>query len=453
MHDGSDGDSRHAFSVRCVQDGNDAEEKEKRRIESLSTYFTDSRDGRVYRAVTIGANMWMAQNLNYKPNVGGSWCYGDNDSNCAKYGRLYDMGTATVACPPDWHLPSRKEWNMLWLEAGGEIENHYWMGEHDVTLKGVSRKLKAKIGWKNFGYGTDDYGFSALAGGRRLDGGGFAEIGSWGAWWTSSTGKSGGLYHRRIFDYGDIMNETSIFTGSASSVRCVRERSDISEWKLKREEELKEKEAARKRLEKEDAEITEKLSTYFTDARDGRKYRAVNIGANTWMAENLNYQPKTDTSPCYKNESSNCDKYGRLYNWETAKTACPSGWRLPSAEEWDTLAQIAGGERKTYFQDTIWFGAAKKLKAKSGWDNNGNGTDDYRFSALPGGYCYSRSVLFTNIGERGRWWTSTEGENNYAAFREMKYQNDGVHTASYEKRDYMSVRCVKDDKPSPPSKH
>jgi len=116
----------------------------------------------------------------------------------------------------------------------------------------------------------------------------------------------------------------------------------------------------------------------FADARDGKKYKSVKIGTQTWMAENLNYEVKgffvKGVNKCYENKESNCDKYGRLYDWNTAKTACPKGWHLPSKEEWETLTAAIGGEKTE----------GKHLKAKSGWNKDGNGLDSYGFSALPG---------------------------------------------------------------------
>jgi uncharacterized protein (TIGR02145 family) len=127
-------------------------------------------------------------------------------------------------------------------------------------------------------------------------------------------------------------------------------------------------------------------STAFTGGRDGKAYKTVVIGGKTWMAENLNVE--TEGSWCYDNKESNCEKYGRLYTWNAAKTACPAGWHLPSREEWGDWARAAGGSGKYGTGGK----AGKKLKSTYGW-NNGNGTDDYRFSAPLRTYCQKAAFL------------------------------------------------------------
>ncbi|MCL2260966.1 MAG: hypothetical protein FWC15_06375, partial [Fibromonadales bacterium] len=126
---------------------------------------------------------------------------------------------------------------------------------------------------------------------------------------------------------------------------------------------------------------------------------------------------------CQDDNPSNCEKYGRLYTWEEAKKACPSGWHLPSDAEWTALANFAGGDKV----------AGGKLKAKSGWSNNGNGTDDYGFSLTPDG-----------DGEYSRLWSSTEHNASNAWRRRIDYDGSTVLRDNQHKANPYSVRCVKD---------
>ena len=64
----------------------------------------------------------------------------------------------------------------------------------------------------------------------------------------------------------------------------------------------------------------------MTDVRDGKTYQTVTLGDQTWFAQDLNYE--TGNSWCYKDDAANCEAYGRLYDWETALTACPAGWHI-----------------------------------------------------------------------------------------------------------------------------
>jgi len=173
----------------------------------------------------------------------------------------------------------------------------------------------------------------------------------------------------------------------------------------------------------------------FKDSRDGKKYKKVVIGSQTWMAENLNYE--AESGACYDNNPDNCAKYGRLYNWETALKACPKGWHLPNDKEWQKLVDIAGGDKI----------AGTKLKAASGWNDNdgasGNGTDEYGFSALPGGHGNSDGI-FLNVGYRGFWWSATENLSSYAYYRHMNYFGSNVGRNDFSKSGLFSVRCVKD---------
>jgi len=179
-------------------------------------------------------------------------------------------------------------------------------------------------------------------------------------------------------------------------------------------------------------------SKTLTDSRDGKKYKIVTIGNQTWMAENLNYY--VSGSKCYDDSESNCKRFGRLYSWATAKYVCPSGWLLPSREDWRELENFVGGEKII----------SKKLKATNGgWNNtdegyNGNGTDDYGFSALPGGNSFGDN--FRDVGYGGYWWSSTESANTsgnaYPQF--IRDDEDDVVGSSGPKSGLCSVRCLMD---------
>ncbi len=167
----------------------------------------------------------------------------------------------------------------------------------------------------------------------------------------------------------------------------------------------------------------------FTDPRDGKAYKTTKIGSQTWFAENLNYD--TSGSKCYGDNPSNCQKYGRLYNWNTAMKACPSGWHLPSKDEAEAWEKFFGGSNV----------AGKMLKATSGWNYDGNGTDDLGFSALPGGGIFGGSIGI--LGDYGGWWSSSE-HNNDAHYRSIYYLNGRVDWSYADKSCLISVRCLKD---------
>jgi len=173
----------------------------------------------------------------------------------------------------------------------------------------------------------------------------------------------------------------------------------------------------------------------FTDSRDGKSYRIVRIGSQFWMSENLNY--KISGSQCYDNAENNCQKYGRLYNWETAMKVCPKGWHLPSKSELEVLEKTVGSENV----------AGKKLKSKSGWNMNGNGTDEFGFAALPGGGCVGHSSCsFSDVGYGGHWWLSSTSEHNAnnALRHGMSNGSESIYWNFYGKSNLFSVRCVQD---------
>jgi uncharacterized protein (TIGR02145 family) len=147
-----------------------------------------------------------------------------------------------------------------------------------------------------------------------------------------------------------------------------------------------------------------------------------------------------EDSKCYDNNPVNCDKYGRLYDWETATNACLPGWHLPTEAEWLELFDFAGGRKI----------AGKKLRAASGWNENdyngkpGNGEDAFGFSALPGGGGDS-SGYFGNVGYYGGWWSASEyGSDETYGRGGTTYYNDEADFSYTDKFQLWSVRCLQD---------
>jgi uncharacterized protein (TIGR02145 family) len=170
----------------------------------------------------------------------------------------------------------------------------------------------------------------------------------------------------------------------------------------------------------------------FTDDSDGKTYRTIKIDGQTWMAQNLDYEMSDGTgSWCYENSADSCAKYGRLYNWATAKMACPIGWRLPSNQDWEALVSYADGSSS----------AGKKLKSVNGWKSHGGiaATDELGFSALPGGY-RTDGGLFTSVGEKGYWWIRAPAD---AYGLGMTYDRNTAETNGFDKGNGFSVRCLK----------
>jgi uncharacterized protein (TIGR02145 family) len=172
-----------------------------------SNTFTDSRDGKKYRTVTIGDQTWMAENLNY--NASSSKCYNNSESNCKKYGRLYNWYTAIEVCPSGWHLPDKAEWDYL-IETAGEEQ--------------IANKLKAKSSWKYGGNGQDTYGFTALPSGTGDSSGNFNGVGFVCDLWSSYE-----YYNNSSHAYNMNINIDNYYVGwgisgkdCLLSVRCVR---------------------------------------------------------------------------------------------------------------------------------------------------------------------------------------------------------------------------------------
>ena len=193
--------------------------------------------------------------------------------------------------------------------------------------------------------------------------------------------------------------------------------------------------------------------TKFTDTRDGKVYKIVKIGSQTWFAENLNYA--VEGSVCYENNARNCVKYGRMYNWNDANSACPTGWHLPLDIEWTMLENYVKKESGCRICE------GTKLKSTKGWGWRSSGTNDFGFSAFPGGYGTSEGNFyyagiggfwwsatdgyFYDTGAEGIWWRAADGDAYDAFYWNMSASYDGAGLDHYNKTILFSVRCVQDN--------
>jgi len=157
----------------------------------------------------------------------------------------------------------------------------------------------------------------------------------------------------------------------------------------------------------------------FTDSRDGSLYRWIRIESQVWMAENLRLVTETG-SWCYEDEAENCKEFGRLYDWPTAMSACPPGWRLPSSEEWDLLKANLSPEA----------GTKMKKGGTSGFDGLMAG---YRF--------YDGS--FHRLGRTTDFWTTDPHRDDHSFLRNLRPESTELETDAFGNQGAVSVRCVR----------
>ena len=193
---------------------------------------------------------------------------------------------------------------------------------------------------------------------------------------------------------------------------------------------------------------------------DGNTYNTVYIGNQLWMTENLNTTHEADgtsiptvtddnsdgstndewealgdnnTDKAYSNSSS-----GKFYTYAAAKDACPSGWHLPSDAEWTALENYITNDGHAETE-------GEALKSTTYWADNGNGTDNYGFTAYPVGNRYDGTGTLDGETFNGNWWSSTESSNSSAYFRFLHYKYSYLYRFSFNKSNGFNVRCLKDN--------
>ena len=399
--------------------------------------LTDERDGQTYKTVTIGTHTWMAENLNYETVF--SFCYNNKKENCDKYGRLYVWDLAKEACPSGWGLPSLEEFQALVAAVGG----------YPVAGKA----LKSTEGWKDGGNGTDDYGFSALPAGYMKEDSTFYFEGEFAQFW--STSGTTWIYQLEMIYDRDSSFLSSVYREFALSVRCLKGADAAHEVKAT--------------PCKTDSTDTCEYGS-VKDDRDGQTYKTVKIADRWWMAQNLNYE--SENSYC---ADDSCAKNGRFYTWAAAmdsigkwseggkgcglnktclpsypvRGVCPSGWHLPSKDELEILRTVVGefGPAGTLLKSADgWIGGfvnkAGGLIVYDSLADNGKGTDNFGFTALPTGY-WDEKVMQDN-GFVTTFWSSSEYEPGRATLLYLSALMENTMIDSGSKGSARSVRCVKD---------
>lgn len=214
----------------------------------------------------------------------------------------------------------------------------------------------------------------------------------------------------------------------------------------------------------------------FSDNRDGQVYKSVLIGNQCWMKQNLNYGTYVSSSTgqsangtqkfCYSNNPAFCNVYGGMYIWSEimngsnscngfneitpqcsvpVKGICPDGWHIPSHYEWTLLEKQAGSSPDDFLFDEIssgWYGSDEgqnlKINAPQYWNNTGNNT--LGFDGLAGGYYLG---VYGHIGDKSKWWTSSETNNSNAWHRGLKLSDEKIYRYSISKDYAFSLRCIR----------
>lgn len=343
--------------------------------------MTDPRDQQKYKTVKIGSQVWMAENLNYydENNLslrGATWCYDNDEANCAQMGRLYTWSAAVdrfslwdkgkgIACgyysqdldceylrsiqgicPQGWRLPDEADWAELFMNVGGK--------------RNTPKLLKSQTGWDEGSNGIDTYGFGALPAGYVDTYNQFSGAKNVTHFWTPGATYSHDAnvftlddknddWH--LFDDDSVLSLYSMDKNYGLSVRCIKdtlggEEIDSCSSKDNKKNLLS---SSSNSTESSNSNIncisttnwnwTTPKECYlnpdirydeFTDSRDGKKYKTVTIGSQIWMAENLNYYDSNlkNQSWCYNELNTSCEKAGRLYTWAAAigKTEAECGY-------------------------------------------------------------------------------------------------------------------------------
>ena len=438
---------------------------------------TDSRDGRTYKVVTIGSQIWMAENLAYEYKVNGYALINEREYDGVEHSPHYTWAAVmdsagllskngegcgfekeclpSVAvrgiCPEGWHVPASEEWLVLYKSIGKNV--------HALQIEGVEK-------WPD---ATDEYVFSAYPAG-----GGYGHINFGGEkayfWTASECDRNAATLWYMTNDEADIYDATKRF---GASLRCVR---DDSEPKVKPS-------CIARKVSSDNSSVktSKPVKGTLTDSRDGQTYKTVKIGNQTWMAENLNFDYKIDGKSFGVYYADSVKEFGRYYNLAASmdsaavfstngkgcgvpvleqcdrktepgckshyifcetvypvRGVCPEGWHLPDTTEWRQLFKEVGESAH-----------ALEAVGNNRWPD---ATDEYGFSALAAGVYWLSGGFgqVSDVGSAALFSTSTQG-HRWLICAPCGLMDDGSliangHGADFQSdySGYHSVRCVKD---------
>jgi uncharacterized protein (TIGR02145 family) len=460
----------------------------------------DPRDEQQYKTIDIGGQIWFAENLNYYYKFGlHSFRQNVASEYEKRYGLLYDGDIAPMICPPGWKLPSDSAWAFLEMSLGLNPEEAFEFGGHNSGQ--VGKKIMDN-GWLPGIEIVGFSGFNATGGGIYHNEPQYLTHQA--NFWTISEESPGNRICRNISASGNLRREYKP-SDYGLSIRCIKgvraphvgiiSIDSIASFNVIATCELVDdggsailsqgiccgfskypnKDYKYFQFESTDNKYTISASElepdtryYFrayatnevgisysppievitkigfrelVDPRDGRRYKTVKIGANWWMEQNLNFET-SEGSWCYAKEKENCEVYGRLYAWNTAKIACPVGWKLPTDQNWLELEAKIGIHSSEYRKMGVRGDPyGKKLKSTIRWRRN-NGTNESGFNALPAGFLEEDST-FIGITEIAGFWA----ENHYFSTQYMsRWLSDNTNLINRDGASMyrgLSVRCIK----------
>ncbi len=228
-----------------------------------------------------------------------------------------------------------------------------------------------------------------------------------------------------------IKNGNGIFDGNVYEVFDTTDSEGIAEcfYRLGTDTFAQQIEVDLKKYEGETV-IFNASPEYLTDSRDGQQYLLTQIGNQIWTAENIRFNKAGS-----RQNPNSVVGYGRLYNWYDAQTVCPSGFRLPSIAEFQTMTADVGNE---------YFSIGRKLKSKSDWLHNEEGRNLVGFDLYPAGNYLSATSNYNGLGEYSVLWSSDEENNLDGRYAILSYNSQNMYYAFYAKSTTSSCRCIKE---------